>query len=51
MAARPLKRAMQSEFQDPLAMKILAGDFHSGDEIQADMDSNGSIIFLKKADV
>ena len=28
--ARPLKRAIQHELQDPLAMKILAGDFKEG---------------------
>ena len=26
--ARPLKRAIQSEIENPLAKKILAGDFH-----------------------
>jgi len=31
--ARPLKRAIQRELQDPLAMKILAGEFREGDTI------------------
>ncbi|MGB9585883.1 MAG: ATP-dependent chaperone ClpB, partial [Anaerolineales bacterium] len=31
--ARPLKRAIQRELQDPLALKILAGEFHEGDTI------------------
>jgi len=31
--ARPLKRAIQRELQDPLALRILSGDFHEGDTI------------------
>jgi len=31
--ARPLKRSIQRELQDPLAFKILAGDFNEGDTI------------------
>ena len=31
--ARPLKRSIQRELQDPLALKILAGDFNEGDTI------------------
>jgi len=33
--ARPLKRAIQQYLENPLAQKILAGDFKSGDVIQA----------------
>ena len=29
--ARPLKRAIQRELEDPLALKILSGEFHEGD--------------------
>jgi ATP-dependent Clp protease ATP-binding subunit ClpB len=32
--ARPLKRAIQRELQDPLAVKILGGEFHEGDTIR-----------------
>jgi len=39
--ARPLKRAIQRELQDPLALKILAGDFGEGDKILAERDSDG----------
>jgi ATP-dependent Clp protease ATP-binding subunit ClpB len=35
--ARPLKRAIQKHLQDPLALKILAGDFAPGDTIQIDV--------------
>ena len=31
--ARPLKRAIQTELQDPLAIKILSGDFKPGSKI------------------
>lgn len=38
--ARPLKRAIQRHLQDPLALKILAGDFHPGDIIHVDENEN-----------
>jgi ATP-dependent Clp protease ATP-binding subunit ClpB len=34
--ARPLKRAIQRELQDPLAVKILSGDFHEGEVIHVE---------------
>jgi ATP-dependent Clp protease ATP-binding subunit ClpB len=34
--ARPLKRTIQRELQDPLALKILAGEFREGDVIEVD---------------
>jgi len=34
--ARPLKRAIQRELQDPLALKILSGEFSEGDTIRVD---------------
>jgi ATP-dependent Clp protease ATP-binding subunit ClpB len=39
--ARPLKRAIQREVQDPLALKILGGDFHPGDVIRVDRGRDG----------
>ena len=39
--ARPLKRAIQRELQDPLAMQILSGEFHQGDFIQVDRGADG----------
>jgi ATP-dependent Clp protease ATP-binding subunit ClpB len=39
--ARPLKRAIQRELQDPLAMKILAGEFKPGDAIQVERGPDG----------
>jgi ATP-dependent Clp protease ATP-binding subunit ClpB len=39
--ARPLKRTIQREVQDPLALKILSGEFHPGDVIRIDRDREG----------
>ena len=39
--ARPLKRAIQRELQDPLAMKILSGEFREGDAIQVERGTGG----------
>lgn len=39
--ARPLKRAIQRELQDPLAMKVLAGEIHPGETIHVEIGENG----------
>ncbi len=44
--ARPLKRAIQRELQDPLALQLLAGDFSAGDRII--VDSAGDRLKFKK---
>ena len=44
--ARPLKRAIQHELQDPLALEILEGKFSDGDTIR--VDSDGNRIFFSK---
>jgi len=36
--ARPLKRTIQHQIENPLAQRILAGDFASGDTIQVDVE-------------
>jgi ATP-dependent Clp protease ATP-binding subunit ClpB len=36
--ARPLKRTIQRLIQDPLAVKILAGEFKEGDRVRIDAD-------------
>jgi ATP-dependent Clp protease ATP-binding subunit ClpB len=38
--ARPLKRVIRRLIENPLAMNLLQGKFHDGDEILADMDKN-----------
>ncbi|MEJ2486501.1 MAG: ATP-dependent chaperone ClpB [Anaerolineales bacterium] len=39
--ARPLKRAIQRELQDPLAMEVLSGSFKPGDRILVDAGPDG----------
>ncbi|MFC4159653.1 ATP-dependent chaperone ClpB [Chitinimonas lacunae] len=46
--ARPLKRAIQSEIENPLARDILAGRFVAGDTIVVDYQ-NGLVRFSKEA--
>jgi ATP-dependent Clp protease ATP-binding subunit ClpB len=48
--ARPLKRAIQREIVQPLAMRLLQGDFHDGDTIVVDA-SDGQIAFSRRAPV
>ena len=47
--ARPLKRAIQREVQDPLAFKILSGEFHEGDTITLDVGPEGLVFRNLKA--
>ena len=44
--ARPLKRAIQQQFENPLAQKILSGAFVSGDTIKVDAEG-GQLVFVK----
>ena len=44
--ARPLKRAIQAQLENPLAQKILAGEYISGDTIKVDTDA-GRLVFGK----
>jgi ATP-dependent Clp protease ATP-binding subunit ClpB len=44
--ARPLKRAIQAELENPLAQKILAAEFVPGDTVKAGFD-DGRIVFVK----
>ncbi|MBN1870392.1 MAG: ATP-dependent chaperone ClpB [Candidatus Omnitrophica bacterium] len=36
--ARPLKRVVQKYIQDPIALKLLKGEFHEGDSIRVDVE-------------
>jgi len=45
--ARPLKRAIQQEIENPLSLKLLAGDFVAGDIIQVDVDNEDNLSFNK----
>lgn len=44
--ARPLKRAIQSQLENPLAQQILAEAFVSGDTVQVGVDG-GKLVFAK----
>jgi ATP-dependent Clp protease ATP-binding subunit ClpB len=46
--ARPLKRAIQKYVQDPLALKVLGGEFLAGDAIKVDA-GKGELRFSKTA--
>ncbi|HET8909034.1 MAG TPA: ATP-dependent chaperone ClpB [Ktedonobacterales bacterium] len=39
--ARPLRRAIQQRIVQPLAVRMLSGDFHDGDAILVDADGDG----------
>jgi len=45
--ARPLKRALQREVQNPLAVRILEGDLSDGDTVVVDV-KDGGIVFEAK---
>jgi ATP-dependent Clp protease ATP-binding subunit ClpB len=44
--ARPLKRAIQRRLENPLALRLLEGDFGPGDTIRVDAQ-NGDLVFTK----
>jgi len=44
--ARPLKRALQRLVENPLALRLLEGDFDEGDTIRVDAQ-NGELAFTK----
>jgi ATP-dependent Clp protease ATP-binding subunit ClpB len=39
--ARPLKRLIQREIQDPLALRLLAGEIRDGDTVTIDVSPDG----------
>lgn len=45
--ARPLKRAIQQEIENPLALKLLSGDFVAGDIIKVILGENDKLAFEK----
>ena len=45
--ARPLKRAIQQEIENPLSLKLLAGDFVAGDIIKVDVSADDKLTFDK----
>jgi ATP-dependent Clp protease ATP-binding subunit ClpB len=47
--ARPLKRVIQQRIENPVATKILAGEFRDGDTISIDVDANKQIFLIERA--
>ena len=47
--ARPLKRAIQQEIENPLSLKLLAGDFGAGDIIKVDVGADDKLVFEKRS--
>ncbi|MBS9780362.1 MAG: ATP-dependent chaperone ClpB [Moraxellaceae bacterium] len=45
--ARPLKRAIQEQIENPLSLRLLAGDFVAGDVIKATVGDGGKLEFSK----
>ena len=45
--ARPLKRAIQQQVENPLAQRILNGDFVPGDTIRVTKTADGGLEFVK----
>ncbi|MCL4292369.1 MAG: ATP-dependent chaperone ClpB [Acidimicrobiia bacterium] len=46
--ARPLKRVLQREIADPLALAVLRGDYADGDVVRVDASGDGTLVFTKQ---
>jgi ATP-dependent Clp protease ATP-binding subunit ClpB len=49
--ARPLKRTIQRRVLDPLAMRVLEGEFREGDRVTVDVGENGLTFIRQKSKV
>jgi ATP-dependent Clp protease ATP-binding subunit ClpB len=47
--ARPLKRLIQQQIENPLARRILAGEFDAGDEVRVDVRGEGFVFDVETA--
>ena len=47
--ARPLKRLIQKEVENPLAMKLLAKEIKSGDKLEINLSSQDELVFLSSS--
>jgi ATP-dependent Clp protease ATP-binding subunit ClpB len=43
--ARPLKRTLRQQIENPLAQALIAGEFKAGDSIQVTVDERGGFVF------
>ncbi|MCG8565722.1 MAG: hypothetical protein MI747_11645, partial [Desulfobacterales bacterium] len=48
MGARPLKRVIQREIENPLSLSLLKGEFGQGDGIRFSLDGAGKGLVLSK---
>ena len=46
--ARPLKRVIQRDIQNPLALKIISGDYKEGVTVRIEADQSGGFVFTPK---
>jgi ATP-dependent Clp protease ATP-binding subunit ClpB len=46
--ARPLKRVIQREIADPIALALLQGEYGDGDVIEVDASSDGGLVFSRR---
>ena len=46
--ARPLKRIIQKDVQNPLALKMLEGEIQEEDVVEIDLGEKGELVFRKK---
>jgi ATP-dependent Clp protease ATP-binding subunit ClpB len=46
--ARPLKRAIQQQIENPLAQLLLQGAFGGGDRIRVSVGEEGRLLFTKQ---
>jgi ATP-dependent Clp protease ATP-binding subunit ClpB len=46
--ARPLKRVIQHDLQNPIALELLEGVYHEGDTIVVEPDGNGGLRFRRQ---
>ena len=49
--ARPLKRVIQKELADPIALALLKGEYHDGDIVVVDATTDGDLVFVKQSPV
>ena len=49
--ARPLKRAIQRQIQDPLALRLIQGEVKEGDRIQVNVASGGELVFERSGEI
>jgi len=49
--ARPLKRVLQREVSDAIALGVLKGEYHDGDVVVVDASPDGTLVFSTRRSV